>query len=106
MIETIVEKQRMDFLFEPEDMLVTEVHFYIDGNLISNYVFRDYTTIDGIKMPQSFAVGGERENFKPKEKHYNPIKFKFNVEYDSQLFERPLVITNRDAWKPRSEKYQ
>jgi hypothetical protein len=99
-IETIVEGDRMDFVYEPEEMLVREVRFYGKSGLIINYVLSNYTTIDGIKMPQEFEVGDNINNFKPKPPGV-PIRFQFNVEYDPRLFERPLELTTREAWKPK-----
>lgn len=99
-IETIFYSMRIDFVFEPEEMLVREVKFYDQGKLSQQYNLSNYTDIDGIKMPQSYAYGWSLDKFDAL-KHSVPIKFTFNVEYDPQLFERPLKATTPDAWKPQ-----
>ena len=104
-IETIFEKMRIDFVFEPEEMLVREVQFYDQGKLWQQYNLSNYVDVDGIKMPQSRAYGWSLDKFDGL-KHPVPIKFTFNVEYDPQLFERPLKATTPDAWKPQKPANQ
>lgn len=100
LIETIIGKERVNFIFEPEELLVSKVEFYYQGKVWQTYTFLNYTTIDGIKMPQAYRLGSILNNFNDKIKPIQ-IKFTFNVEYDPQLFERPLIATTPDAWKPK-----
>ncbi|MEO6656280.1 MAG: hypothetical protein ABIO36_09385, partial [Pyrinomonadaceae bacterium] len=54
-IETMNGKWQVDFVYEPEDMLVTEVRFlFEDGTPYQKYRFSDYVDINGIKMPSTF----------------------------------------------------
>ena len=100
LIETIIGNERVNFIFEPEELLVSKVEFYYKGKLNTTYTFWNYTTIDGIKMPQSWGLGTVLDNFNDKKK-LSQIRFAFNVKYDPQLFERPLIATTPDAWKPK-----
>jgi hypothetical protein len=99
-IETIFENKRLDFIYEPEEMLVMEVKFY-DGKLgwWRSYSFSDYTEINGIKMPRTWGI---KQGFHMEREKFNnnkPIKFTFNVDYDPELLTRPLKATTADAWK-------
>ena len=101
-IQAVVGKLRMDFVYEPEEMLVLEVNFYDKNNVLwKKYEFSDYTEINGIKMPQTFGNKQSYRNLEKLKYAYTKIKFSFNVEYDPQLFERPLKATTPDAWKPK-----
>lgn len=100
-IEAIVEGERVDFIYEPEEMLVLEVRFY-HGSLgwWMGYSLSNYTEINGIKMPQMWGLK-EGKNLENKSFHTMPIQFSFNVDYDPELFTRPLKATTPDAWKPK-----
>lgn len=99
-IETMVGGRQMDFVYEIEEMLVSEVRFYDQkGRMWQVYAFSNYTTIDGIKMPQTY---GQKSGYTEKaisKFAVLPIKFTFNVDYDPELFDRPLKATTSDAWK-------
>ncbi len=99
-VETIVGKRRMEFIFEPEDMSILKVREYDErGILWRVYSFSDYVEIDGIKMPRSW---GSASGYKPGnlDKFDNEIcNFSFNVDYAPDLFTRPLKATTPNAWK-------
>ena len=100
-IEAKAGMKKIDFIYEPEEMLVLEVHFYDDEGIAwQKYKFADYTDVGGIKMPQKFQVGIDISKFEEL-KTLIPIKFGFNVEYDPILFDRPLKATTPDAWKSK-----
>lgn len=91
----------MDFVFEPEEMLVSEVRFHLeDGRVCQKYKLSDYTEINGIKMPQTFRIGGFENKFEDL-KDPMPIKFTFNVDYDPKIFDPPFWATTSDAYKPK-----
>jgi len=97
-IEAIVEGKRLDFVYEPEEMLVTEVRYYDSkGEWSSTYAMSNYTEINGIKMPQLWAPIYDDPNRKKID--YIPIKFAFNVDFDPKIFEPPFNATTADAWK-------
>lgn len=100
-IETRINNMRMDYVYEPEEMLVTEIHFYEDGKIWSKYRLYDYTRINGIMMPQRLARGSSLFKFSDL-KVVIPIRFTLNVDYDPQIFERPLKATTPDAWKRKN----
>ncbi|HEV2802563.1 MAG TPA: hypothetical protein VGW12_18975 [Pyrinomonadaceae bacterium] len=55
--------------------------------------FSDYAPVDGIQMPRTVNVDGDGRL---------PISFRFNVDYDQQLFERPpSAAESADAWKAK-----
>ncbi len=91
-LETSFGDQRVDFYFEPEEMLVSRVvRFNTSLKVSRTYVFSDYTEIDGIKMPQ--WQGDEKHS-----KIYG-LRFAFNVDYDPAIFTGPLKVTTIDGWK-------
>jgi hypothetical protein len=99
-IETEFNGRRVDFAYEPEEMLVVQVIVYFPTNfsaqgIISTYRFSNYVTVGGIKMPQRESLSNGDE----KRKSSRPIEFAFNVDYDAELFTRPLKATSIDAWK-------
>lgn len=100
-IETLTDGRRIDFVYEPEEMLVSEVRFHsrFGDGLYQKYRFYSYTTIDGIKMPRAFRIGTELSKFEGLEKNDIPIKFTFNVDFDPKIFEPPFAATSADAWK-------
>ena len=98
-IETTVEGKRLDFVFEPEEMLVTEVRFYDEkGEWSHSHAMADYVDINGIKMPRHWAKLFE-DDVKNEKIDYITVSFAFNVDYDPELFTRPLIATTPDAWK-------
>jgi len=99
-IETIIGKQRVDFVYESEELLVSEVRFYYKGNIWRKYRFSDYTDIDGIKMPTKIAYGFDVEKYAHLN-HSIPIMFMLNVDYDPEIFTKPQRATTPDAWKAK-----
>lgn len=98
-VETFFEGKRMDFIYEPEDMLVLEVRFYDDClHWWMAYSFSDYVDIDGIKMPQKWGLKQGR-NLEKQAFHIIPINFSFNVDYNPKIFQPPFKATTPDAWK-------
>ena len=98
-IEASVKNQRIDFIYEQEEMLVQEIDIYYKGIVQTKYSFLDYIDVDGIKMPQK--QGLKTSKYEANEKfRYDPVRFSFNVEYDPQIFESPKATTP-DAWKPK-----
>ena len=88
-----------EFYYEAEEMLVRRVVlYYARGKVLQIYDFDEYEVIDGIEMP---AYEDRYDNrIKPGAKYR--ITFGFNVDYDPELFTRPLKATTPDAWKKRS----
>jgi hypothetical protein len=117
-VETLVsysetgDQERIDFLVEPETLLVRYVIDYYkdkEGKYKDKpyefHAFDRYTLVDGIKMPSRWdlLVGGYKE-LKKKKRYYYPLKFRFNVEYNKRLFKQPpSVAAGPDAWKPEKE---
>ena len=99
-IETIVGRHPMDFVYEPEEMLVSEIWFHHDdGTVWQKYQLSHYSDIAGIKMPQSIAIWTDLDKFSDKKPRPMPITFEFNVDYDPKIFEPPFRATSPDAWK-------
>jgi hypothetical protein len=106
-IETRFGAERMDFMFDPEDLLVTQVNSYDPtGKLVGALLLSDYTEIDGIQMPRTWAVltNYKQSTWKKKDAKFIRINFAFNVDYDSGLFKRPLRAGSKDDWKPKKTK--
>ncbi|MEQ1921703.1 MAG: hypothetical protein ABL952_04260 [Pyrinomonadaceae bacterium] len=100
-IQTLVGGARIDFVYEPEEMMVREVWFYYEGSLIRKYGLGEYKLVDGIWMPHKFSVVGavDRDIFSIEIKPDTPVTFEFNVDYDPKIFEPPFKATTADAWK-------
>lgn len=98
-LETIVGKRRMDFVFEPEELLVSEVRFYYEGSVWRKFRLSDYTEINGIKMPKKIAEGVEYWDHFNGLKYPEDIKIMLNVDYDPELFTHPTKATTADAWR-------
>ncbi len=98
-IETMVGDIQMDFVYEPEEMLVREVWFHgHDGRVLEKYRFWEYVEIDGLKMPRAWSFDQAFNKYAfLKLKH--PISFQFNVDYDPKIFEPPFDATTPDAWR-------
>lgn len=95
-VETTFRGKRIDFFYEAEEMLVTRVVSYRqDGSVSDTYLFSDYSDAGGVKMPRkkisyiNTAVDNDVDE----------IAFRFNVDYDPDLFTRPLRATGPDAWQ-------
>jgi hypothetical protein len=102
-LETLFDGERLDFIYEDEEMLVSEVKFY-DKKLgwWKGYSFSNYTEINGIIMPQTWGVKNGLDMEKAKY-HNMRVTFSFNVAYDPELFTRPLKATTADAWKQKQK---
>lgn len=108
-IETIVYGRRVDFIFDPEELLVSYVKFYDESEVFyAAFLFSDYTSIDGIQMPrtwkQSTVYGSDDSVWKDRKAKLRAIKFAFNVDFDPKLFKRPLRAGSKDDWKPKKGK--
>jgi hypothetical protein len=102
-IEAKIKDQRIDFLFEPEEMLVLQVALYNKKGIVWRvHSFSDYADINGIKMPQKQSLKSGKYMDRYPDAFY-PVKFAFNVEYDSGLFDRSPVVTGPDGWKPQNK---
>jgi hypothetical protein len=101
-IETNFEGGRFDFTVDIESLMVLRISQY--GPMSEHetkpwleYVFKDYTSVDGIQMPRYRAVFDEG-----KIGTWYSLQFSFNVEYDPHLFNAlPPISAGPDAWKPR-----
>lgn len=100
-IETIFDKERIDYYYEPEEMRVSQVVlYYNDGSIWRKYEPANYTSVNGIWMPQTLTV-----NVNDGQAQYiNQVEFQFNVDYALDLFTGPLKATTLDAWKKRESK--
>jgi len=106
-IETLVAKRRVDFVFEPKELLVLETRWHDDDGSVSyKERFFDYMEIDGIQMPQKISDGlsyiSRFDKFKGL-KHPVETKFLFNVNYLPDLFSNPQPAYGPDAWRHRSQ---
>ena len=93
--------ERMDFVIEPESLLVRRVVVYYKGKPVFYYCFDDYTIVDGIQMPR--RTGKTTYRFWNEQCRYPyALKAQFNVEYNKTIFERPpSVAAGPEAWKPK-----
>lgn len=94
--------ERMDFYIDPKSLLVQRVLEYYKGKPSGFNLFKDYVSVDGIKMPVYSASYLYRHwNEKIRLKSSTKMKWNFNVEYNEQIFEKPpSVKAGADAWKP------
>lgn len=102
-IQTIIGEGRADFVFEPSQLLVSEIRWLNDnGSVFQKDRFFEYTDVDGIKMPQKISTGFfDISNFKGL-KYSVETKFIFNVKYLPDLFSNPQPAYSSDAWRRRS----
>jgi hypothetical protein len=102
-IETRIGKSRLDFGYLPDERLVRRVYFYNDkGFNWETWALDKFVDVDGIKMPTWL---GSKSGYNPPRRQKfegGPISFRFNVDYDPAIFDRPLRATSRDAWKKKS----
>lgn len=95
-IETTIGGQRVDFVYEAEELMVSEVRLYsLDGRLLDRTGFSDYGEINGIKIPRKITLGWKNERMSEP----LPITILLNVDYDPAIFTRPAKATTPDAWK-------
>ncbi|CAN5336505.1 hypothetical protein BH10ACI3_BH10ACI3_19450 [soil metagenome] len=99
-IEVLMAKTHLQFVYDPEEMLVTEVRFlFDDGTPYQKYRLSNYVDVNGIKMPTAFNIGTTSSNFEGLRSKNMPISFAFNVDYNPKIFEPPFIATTTDAWK-------
>lgn len=100
-IEVVIGDEKLEFAYESEEMLVSEVRFLSDGGVWQKYRFSDYIDVDGIKMPHTFNIGMSADDFETLKGKGIPISFKYNVDYNPKIFEPPFIATSAEAWKRR-----
>lgn len=104
-LEVILGKTRLDVFFEPEEMLVTRIDaLNPKGGIVYSYSLLDYRLMDGIKMPMRVGV-----EFNPKDSlkikyYYGKMQYRFNVDYDPNIFVAPEKSITPDGWKPKPAK--
>lgn len=101
-IEANIGLLKVEFGYEPEEMLVRRIYKYEGGHLYRIWAFDGYRSIDGIQMPSQIAELSAKEFLKKDKFDYAPISFQFNVDYDPKIFQRPLKSTTPDAWKRKN----
>lgn len=106
-IETLLRDQvsgheeRMDFVIEPESLLVRRVVQHYKGKPVRYYCFDDYAPVGGILMPRRVGLNNYRFWEQRNCLSYS-LAVRFNVEYDPGVFERPpTVAAGPEAWKPK-----
>lgn len=94
-------EERLDFVVEPESLLVRRVLLYFKGKPLSYYCFDNYAPVSGILMPQ--RTGKTSYRFWEKQNClFYSLAVRFNVEYDPGVFEHPpTVAAGPEAWKPK-----
>jgi hypothetical protein len=108
-IETLLHGRRIDFVFDPEELLVSRVILYDEKQAIYEVILlADYTEINGIEMPRTYErLTGSKVDYSYW-KNTNPklraIKFEFNVDFDPMIFKRPLRAGSKDDWKAKKKK--
>lgn len=94
---------REDYYVDPESLIVRAIAHYSKGVLIRYYLFDRYTIVNGIQVPGKYGVVYTVDDFK--KASFTPLTFRFNVDYDEKLFERPpSVEAGPDAWKPKPKQ--
>jgi hypothetical protein len=95
LVQTSVNRQRIDFAFDRETHLPAQIRYYSDGSEKSfmTETLSNYTNVDGVPLPQTVKEGQG-----PKYK----VTIDLNVSYEPDIFVRPPAITNGlDAWRPK-----
>lgn len=101
-IETIVYGKRLDFIYDPEELLVSQINFYDEKGANSEaFLLSDYTQINGIQMPRTWGYLSNYKQSTWKTSKSERIRFSFNVDYNPKLFKRPLRAGSKDDWKPK-----
>jgi hypothetical protein len=104
-IEALVGTIRIDFHFEPEEMLVRRVDRYDkEGIVRQSYSFSDYRDVNGIKMPMKVGQKSCYCDLSKEKYSFESISYSFNVDYDPNIFTRPIKATSADAWKPKRKQ--
>jgi hypothetical protein len=108
-IQTTYEGVRIDFLYDPEEMLVTEVDIVQPDGKFGTTVLSDYTVIDGIKMPRTWGMRSEDFNFNNTpagalESKLYGIEFAFNVDFNPNIFKGAYIRAGSpDDWKAKKK---
>lgn len=111
-IETRYDDVRIDFVFDPEDMLVVQADVSdADGDRTTTVLTSDYVAINDIQMPRTWGVKADDYNETPvgalESKLYG-IEFEFNVDFNPDIFKGVHIRAGSpDDWKskktPRKE---
>jgi hypothetical protein len=93
----------LNFYVDPESLSVVGVEKVDEkGEAWQYYSFKDYADVNGIKVPRQYAVVRSIQDLK--KAAYGPVTFRFNIDYDKTLFERPpSAEAGPDAWKPKTK---
>lgn len=91
-VQTTVNDRRIDFAFDQQTHLLSEVRFHnvVNGKtFVDVQRYSDYVEVDGIKVPQAltYVQGGLEKS-----------AVRFNVEYDENVFLKPPTMKNPIAW--------
>ena len=101
-VQTMVEGERVDFAFDRKTHLPVRVSYYdvVRGKTyIMALDLSDYIEISGIKVPQTSKVD-EGDKYKYGEGVKYKASFKFNVEYDPEIFVKPPPLeAGPEAWR-------
>lgn len=94
-VQTMVGKNRMDFMFDKKTHLLLRVVSYNGEKISGSARFSEYTNENGIKMASKVTSESEFGN----STQYR--KYQFNVEYNEEIFEKPPLPVEdaADAWK-------
>ena len=88
-VETIVEGNRVDFVFDQKSHLPVQVRYY---DVPRTHAMSDYTNVDGIMMPTKIDYG---------EGKYK-VRIELNVQYDESIFVKPPPMeAGPEAWRPK-----
>lgn len=108
-IETVIYEKRINFIYDPEEMLVLYVQSLDEkGVNHTTFLLSDYSQINGIQMPRTYqpstVLDLDESLWKDRKTKMRGISFAFNVDYDPQLFKRRLRAGSRDDWKAKNKK--
>lgn len=99
-IETRVGDERVDFVFEVESLLVTNVMRYSKkfkngSQPWESIVYSDYANIDGIMMPMRESITDDGVAH-----YWRDVSYRFNVIHDPHFFDQPPSLSaGPEAWK-------
>ena len=95
-IQTMIDRERVDFAFDQKTHLLVRVSYY---NLINNktYItkvdYSDYFEVDGIQMPQT-EKADDGTTYKQ--------SYQFNIEYDDSIFiKAPPIESGPELWRAK-----
>lgn len=95
----------LDYYVDPESLEIKHVAWTTGGQRPFHvYHFGRGTVVDGIMVPCMFGVSmGSEKKDQWSNTAMRPMSFKFNVDYNPQLFEvPPSVAAGPDAWKKKA----